>query len=204
MTCLHLSCFFGPENPSLQTREEPRVLKVRHALVHQWQALRKMGEGTHGHKKESPLLHGASGNGWYKESGLKCLLMACNAKPHKSLSAASLCEAELIVLNVTFMAEPLCLCQSRYNVGSRIGFAVKGSVKSGCFFAFSSRSLSACLPFLKYYMVKYHLYSLNVIMKSKLTLFAFLIKVPGLIVNCSSLYIIAILIKLLWSCRNMT
>ncbi len=82
--------FLGPENPSLQTREEPRVLKVRHALVHQWQALRKLGEGTHGHKKESPLLHGASGNFWYTESGLKCLLMAFNAKPHKSLSAASL------------------------------------------------------------------------------------------------------------------
>lgn len=43
-----------------------------------------------GIKNESPLLHGASGNGWYKESGLKCLLMACNGKPHKSLSAASL------------------------------------------------------------------------------------------------------------------
>lgn len=163
MTCFHLSCFFGPENPSLQTREEPRVLKVRHALVHQWQALRKMGEGTHEHKKESPPLRRASGNGWYKESGLKCLLMASNAKLHKSLSAASLWSWALCVgCNLhgwATLSLPISLqCRERNRIHSQ-----RLSEICHFFSTFSSQALSACCPFLKYYTVKYYLYSLNVI-----------------------------------------
>jgi len=52
----------------------------------------------------------------------------------------TLSEAEFFVLDVTFMAEPLCLCQSRNNVGSKIGFAVKGSLRSACFLLFSTVS----------------------------------------------------------------
>lgn len=134
-------------------------------------------------KKESPPLRRASGNGWYKESGLKCLLMACNGKPHKSLSAASFWSWALCVgCNLhgwATLSLPISLqCRESNRIRSQ-----RFSQICLLFCFLFTLSLSACFPFLKYYMVKYYLYSLNVIMKSKLTILAFLMKVTGLTVR---------------------